>query len=95
MESRREVCARTQEEVAELLSASLGCKVSPRTIAKLERRAFRKLRANPQARLLLRYMARQSAQPLGSTIEPDVLRMLGSTPDDASFLTISGFAPNL
>jgi DNA-binding XRE family transcriptional regulator len=90
MESRRvrEVAVRSQEEVAQVLG------VSQRTVARLERRAFRKLRAHPEARILLRYISQQNAQRFAPTIEPDVLR-LGSTPADTSFLTISGFAPNL
>jgi DNA-binding XRE family transcriptional regulator len=84
----REVCVRSQEEVAEVLG------LSQRTVARLERRAFRKLRAHPEAKLLFRYICQQNAQRLAPTVEPDILR-LGSIPADTSFLTISGFAPNL
>lgn len=91
MESRRvrEVCVRTQEEVALLMGVTQG------TVARLERKAFRKLRAHPEARLLLRYISQQNDQPQTPTVELPVLRTFGSTPEDTRFLTISGFAPNL
>jgi DNA-binding XRE family transcriptional regulator len=79
----------SQAEVAQLEG------VSQRTVARIERRAFRKLRANPEAKLLLRYISQQNAQPFTPTVEPTILRKLGTAPGDANFLTISGFAPNL
>jgi transcriptional regulator with XRE-family HTH domain len=91
METRRvrEVAVRSQEEVALVMG------VSQRTVARLERRAFRKLRAHPEARALLRYIAQQNAQPFTVSVEPTILRKLGTAPGDASFMNISGFAPNL
>jgi DNA-binding XRE family transcriptional regulator len=91
METRRvrEVYVRSQEEVAQLLGCSQG------TVARLERRAFRKLRAHPEAKILLRYISQQNAQPFTPTVEPTILRKLGTAPGDASFMTISGFSPNL
>lgn len=84
----RETCVRSQEEVAQLLGTSQV------TVARLERSAFRKLRAHPEAKLLLRYICQQN-QPSGPSIESALLRKIGAAPEDASFLTISGFAPNL
>jgi DNA-binding XRE family transcriptional regulator len=91
METRRvrEVYVLSQKEVAQRL------RVSQVTVARLERQAFRKLRANPEAKLLLRYISQQNAQPFTPSVEPTILRKLGTAPEDASFLTISGFAPNL
>jgi DNA-binding XRE family transcriptional regulator len=91
MESRRvrEVCVRSQQEVAQVLG------VSQRTVARLERKAFRKLRAMPEARILMRYISQQNAQPFAPAVEPTILRKLGTAPGDASFMTISGFSPNL
>jgi hypothetical protein len=91
MESRRvrEVAVRSQEVVA------LRLGISQAEVSRLEREAFRKLRANPEARLLLRYISQQNAQPFTQAVEPTILRKLGTAPGDASFLSISGFAPNL
>lgn len=91
METRRvrEIAVLSQAEVA------MRLKVSQRTIARLERRAFLKLRANPEARLLLTYISQQSSQPSSPLVETTILRKLGAAPEDASFLSISGFAPNL
>jgi DNA-binding XRE family transcriptional regulator len=91
MESRRvrEVCVRSQEEVAQIMGTSQA------TVAKIERAALRKLRDLPEAKILLRYVCQQNSRPVSPTVEPTILRELGTPPGDASFMTISGFAPNL
>jgi transcriptional regulator with XRE-family HTH domain len=84
MESRRvrEVAVRSQEVVA------LRLGISQAEVSRLEREAFRKLRANPEARILLRYITQQNAQPFSPTVEPTILRKLGAAPGDASFMTL-------
>jgi hypothetical protein len=81
--------ARSQAEVA----ARMG--LSQKTIARLEESAFRKLRRNPEVKRLMRYVCQQNAHYSTHEVEPTILRKLRSQPGDASFLTISGFAPNL
>jgi DNA-directed RNA polymerase sigma subunit (sigma70/sigma32) len=56
MENRRvrEVHVRSQEEVARLL------RISQPSVARAEQSAMRKLRANPEARWLMRYVSQQS-----------------------------------
>jgi transcriptional regulator with XRE-family HTH domain len=77
----------TQEEVAREM------KISQAAVARAERSALRKLRKNPEARILMRYVCEQSG-PSALSVEPSILRKLGTSPD-ASFMSISGFAPNL
>jgi hypothetical protein len=91
METRRvrEVYVRSQEEVAMLMG------ISQVAVLRLERSALRKLRALPEAKVLLRYVCQQNAQPFTPAVEPTILRKLGTAPGDASFMTISGFSPNL
>lgn len=84
-----EVCVLTQEQVAQIEG------VSQRTIARAERSALRKLRDNPQARLLLRYIYQQTSKDFSPAIEPAILRKLGTTSADMSFMPLHGFAPNL
>lgn len=80
---------RTQAEVAQLMGLTQG------TIAKIEREAFRKLRANPDVKRLMGYFRQQGTNYSSHSVEPTILRELGTAPGDASFMTISGFAPNL
>ncbi len=81
--TRRHVCALSRKEVAQAM------KCSPITVARLERSALNKLRAHPDARLLLRYICQQNDQ----SSEHPILRKFGAV-QDASFLALSGFAPN-
>lgn len=61
-----------------------------------EQSAIDKLRANPEAKLLLRYIAQQNAEQQEPSVEAWVLRKINVAPgDETRFLTISGFAPNL
>lgn len=78
---------RTQAEVAQRLNLSQAA------VARAERSAFRKLRKNPEARILMRYVTQQSG-PSPLSVEPSILRKLGTSPD-ASFMSLHGFAPNL
>ena len=65
----REVYVRSQEEVAQLM------RVSQVTVARLERRAFYKLRRNPEAWYLLRHICRvNSARISPSIIEVNIWR---------------------
>lgn len=90
MERRiHEVCVLTQEQVA-LIEG-----VSQRTIARAERSALRKLRDNPQAKLLLRYICQQASKDFSPAIEPAILRKLGTTSADMRFHAPTWFAPNL
>jgi DNA-binding XRE family transcriptional regulator len=91
METRRvrEVYVRSQEEVAQIMGTSQA------TVAKIERAALRKLRDLPEAKTLLRYVCQQNSRPCTPAVEPTILRKLGAAPEDASFMTISGFSPNL
>ena len=89
MENRRirEIHVRTQEEVAGLLG------ISQPSVVRAERSALRKLRANPEARWLMRYVTQQISGT--AFVEPTIMRKFGAGCEDARYLTISGFAPNL
>jgi hypothetical protein len=85
----REVHERSQEEVARLLA------ISQAQVARAEQSALRKLRANPEAKLLMRYVSQHHTGGTSPYVEPALMRKFGAGCEDASFLTISGFAPNL
>lgn len=79
---------RSQAEVARLMG------LTQPEVSRLESSAFRKLRELPEAKILLRWVCQQASRPVSSTVETSLLRNLAA-PEDASYLTISGFSPNV
>ena len=83
-----EFAARSQEDVAKELGISQGA------VARIEQSAFRKLRSNPEVKRLMRHFSQMSSAHGLCSVEPQVMRKF-DVPEDASYLTITGFSPNV